>query len=430
VGSFHIWTIGCQMNTADSRRLAEELQGFGYEAAAGAEPADLVVLYSCMVRQHAEDKVHTELGMLKRMKRERPDKKVILAGCIGEPDWWRQRYPWVDYFLQPGQDLTVKDRLRDLLELQEYYRQEPEGAIRARGISEGITIHQGCNRACTFCIVPSTRGRERSRTPDSIVAEARELVSAGAREVVLLSQIVERYGRDLQPRVTLAQLLARLDGEVEGLHRIRFLTSYPGDVGRDLIEAVARLPRVCEDINLPLQSGDDEVLARMWRGYTVGFYKDLVARIRDAIPGIGFQTDIIVGFPGETEAQLAHTLDALRDVQFDKVHVAAYSPRPGTPAAAWPDQLPPEETKRRLQRVEEVQREISLAKHQRLLGQEVEVLAEGRVRGAWYGRTRTNRLVHFASPDNPIGRLVRVRVTQAGPWSLQGEPVAEAVAVA
>ncbi len=323
--SFHIWTIGCQMNTADSRRLAEELEGVGYAAAGEPEGADLVVLYSCMVRQHAEDKVHTELGMLKRMKRERPSKKVVLAGCIGDPDWWRQKYPWVDYFLQPGQDLSVKNKLRDLLEIQEYYRDEPPGAERARGISEGITIHQGCNRACTFCIVPSTRGGERSRTPDSIVAEANDLVRRGAREVVLLSQIVERYGRDMTPRETLARLLERLDREVEGLARIRFLTSYPGDFGRDLIEAIARLPKVCEDVNLPLQSGDDEVLLRMRRGYTIGFYSELVGRLRAAIPGIGIQTDIIVGFPGETEAQFENSLQALRDIRFDKVHVAASS---------------------------------------------------------------------------------------------------------
>src|SRR5581483_4553046 len=253
-----------------------------------------------------------------------------------------------------------------------------------------------------------------------------DLVARGAREIVLLSQIVERYGRDLQPRVTLAQLLERLNDEVEGLARVRFLTSYPGDFGRDLIAAIARLPKVCEDVNLPLQSGDDEVLARMRRGYTVGFYRALIERIRDAIPAIGFQTDVIVGFPGETEVQFQHTLDALRAIQFDKVHVAAYSPRPGTPAATWPDQVAPEEKKRRRRMVEEVQREISLAKHQRLLGAEVEVLVEGEARGAWYGRTRTNRLVHLAAGGNPLGQLVQVRVTAAGPWSLRGEPVGAA----
>jgi tRNA-2-methylthio-N6-dimethylallyladenosine synthase len=245
---------------------------------------------------------------------------------------------------------------------------------------------------------------------------------------VLLSQIVERYGRDLQPRVSLAQLLERLDAEVDGLARIRFLTSYPGDFGRDLIEAIARLPKVCEDINLPLQSGDDEVLLRMRRGYTIGFYKELVARIRDRIPTIGFQTDIIVGFPGETEAQFENSLQALRDVRFDKVHVAAYSPRPGTPAATWPDQVSLEEKKRRLHAVEDVQREVSLAKHQLLLDREVEVLGEGSARGLWFGRTRTNRLVHFQYPEDPSGQVVRLRVTHAGPWSLNAEPLEQPLA--
>lgn len=424
---FHIWTIGCQMNTADSRRLAAELEGYGYQAADSPEQSDLVVLYSCMVRQHAEDKVHNELARLRRLKALRPWTRIVLAGCIGEPEYWRQKYPFVDFFLSPGQDLSVRAKLADLLELQEYYRLEPPHAIRQAGVSEGITIHQGCNRRCTFCIVPSTRGPERSRAPQDIEAEVRQLVAMGTREVVLLSQIVERYGRDLHPRVSLAQLLERLNG-VEGLRRIRFLTSYPGDFGHDLIEAVATLPKVMEDINLPIQSGDDDVLRAMRRGYTVDFYKQLVARLRDAIPDLGLSTDIIVGFPGETEAQFEHTLKAMAEIQWDVVHVAAYSPRPGTPAASWPGQLPLEEKKRRLHAVEQLQRQIALEKHSRLVGTTVEVLVEGQARGRWYGRTRNNKLVHLSSPENLAGELVWARITQAGPWSLQAELVARETA--
>jgi tRNA-2-methylthio-N6-dimethylallyladenosine synthase len=283
-------------------------------------------------------------------------------------------------------------------------------------------MHQGCNRSCTFCIVPSTRGGERSRAPDDLEREIAELLERGTREVVLLSQIAERYGRDLRPRVSLAQLLTRLN-ELPGLERIRFLTSYPGDFGPDLIEAVASLARVCEDINLPIQSGDDDLLRAMRRGYTVGFYKDLVGRLRERIPGLGLQTDIIVGFPGESEAQFENTLQVLADVAFDVVHVAAYSPRPGTPAALMPDQLPQEEKKRRIHRVEELQRRISLDKNSRLVGRTVEVLVEGEARGKWFGRTRTNKLVHLAHPDDLTGQLVEVEVIQAGPWSLQGELV-------
>jgi tRNA-2-methylthio-N6-dimethylallyladenosine synthase len=372
-----------------------------------------------MVRQHAEDKVHSQLGELRLLKRERRGIKIALAGCIGNVEWWQQKYPFVDFFLSPGQDLTVRDKLVDLIDLDEFYRHEPEGAVRAPRVSEGVTMHQGCNRRCTFCIVPSTRGGERSRTPDDLEAEIRDLVARGTREVVLLSQIAERYGRDLRPRVTLAQLLTQLN-EVSGLERIRFLTSYPGDFGRDLIEALATLPKVCEDLNIPLQSGDDEVLRRMQRGYTLGSYKDLVDRIRARIPEIGIQTDIIVGFPGETEAQFENTLRALADVRFDKVHVAAYSPRPGTPAAEWPDQVSSEDKARRLHAVEELQKQISTEKNARFLGRGVEVLIEGTAKGKWYGRTRTNKLVHIAHPDDLAGRLVEAEITHTGAWSLQG----------
>jgi tRNA-2-methylthio-N6-dimethylallyladenosine synthase len=421
MGKFHIWTIGCQMNTSDARRLSEDLEGHGFEETENRRSADLLVLYSCMVRQHAEDKVRNQLAELRRMKQERPSTRIAVAGCVGDVDAWQKQYPFVDFFLEPGQDLTVRARLADLVELDQYYRIEPEEAARVPRVSEGITIHQGCNRNCTFCIVPSTRGRERSRVPEDILAEVRHLVGRGTREIVLLSQIVERYGRDLRPRVNLAQLLQRLDDEVDGLERIRFLTSYPGDFHRDLIEAVATLPKVCEDINLPLQSGDDDVLRQMHRGYTVGFYKDLVARIRDRVPQLGISTDIIVGFPGETEAQFENTLKALADIRFDVVHVAAYSPRPGTPAAVYADQLTLEEKKRRLHAVEALQKQVAESKNAPLLGETVEVLIEGESKGKWYGRTRTNKLVHIASPEPLAGRLVDVHITQTGAWSLQGD---------
>jgi tRNA-2-methylthio-N6-dimethylallyladenosine synthase len=428
LGTFHIWTVGCQMNTSDARMLTEELETYGYQPSDSKAAADLVVLYSCMVRQHAEDKVHSQLGELRLLKRQKPGLKVALAGCIGNVEWWQQKYPFVDFFLSPGQDLTVKDKLVDLLDLQEFYRLEPAGAVRAPRVSEGITMHQGCNRHCTFCIVPSTRGRERSRTPDDLEEEVRDLVARGTREVVLLSQIAERYGRDLRPRVSLAQLLTRLN-EVEGLQRIRFLTSYPGDFGKDLIEAVATLPKVCEDINLPIQSGDDQMLRSMQRGYTVAFYKDLVARLRERMPEMCLQTDVIVGFPGETEAQFENTLKMMAEVEFDIVHVAAYSPRPGTPAAEWPGQLTQEEKKRRLHRVEELQKRIASEKNARLLGRTVEVLVEGQAKGKWYGRTRTNKLVHLPHPDDLTGQLIEVEITQTSPWSLQGEVARVAAAV-
>src|SRR5919199_2682062 len=219
MGAFHIWTIGCQMNVADSRRLAESLEGQGFSVAEHPGQADVVVLYSCVVRQGAEDRVHGQLHALSKMKAARPGMKIVVAGCVSDIPDWRARYPFVDLIAEPGQDLTVRDRLIDLLDLGERYRLEPDDAMRLPGISEGVTIHQGCNRSCTYCIVPSTRGAERSRPPAVIVDEVQRLVASGTREVVLLSQIVERYGRDLRPRVVLSELLGQLD-QVEGLERI------------------------------------------------------------------------------------------------------------------------------------------------------------------------------------------------------------------
>jgi tRNA-2-methylthio-N6-dimethylallyladenosine synthase len=419
--AFHIWTIGCQMNVADSRRLAESLERYGLTAAEGPHEADVVVLYSCVVRQQAENRVHGQLQALQRMKAARPGMKVVVAGCVSDVEDWHIRYPYVDLIAEPGQDLTVRDRLLDLLDLSERYRFDPDQAVRIPGISEGVTIHQGCNRSCTYCIVPSTRGGERSRPPVVIVDEVTRLVERGTREVVLLSQIVERYGRDLRPRVLLSQLLGQLN-EVQGLERIRFLTSYPGDFGRDLVDAIAELPKVCEDVNLPIQSGDDDVLRRMKRGYVVEHYRHLIDRLRARMPEIGLSTDVIVGFPGETDAEFAHTLDMLQEFRFDVVHVAMYSPRPGTVAATeMQDDVPRPEKRRRLHEVERVQKQIATDINGRYLGRGVDVLVEGVAKGRWYGRTRTNKLVHFASDRALAGELVDVVVCNTEPWYLEGE---------
>ncbi len=408
------------MNVADSRRLAESLQRYGLEAAEEPADADVVVLYSCVVRQQAEDRVHGQLHQLRQLKAERPQLKVVVAGCVSDIPDWRKRYPFVDLIAEPGQDLTVRERLIDLLDLSERYRFDPEQAVRIPGVSEGVTIHQGCNRACTYCIVPQTRGGERSRPPEVILDEVRRLTERGTREVVLLSQIVERYGRDLRPRVLLSELLHRLDS-VAGLERIRFLTSYPGDFGNDLVEAIAELPKVCEDVNLPIQAGDDDVLRRMRRGYVVDHYRELIGRLRLRMPEIGLSTDIIVGFPGETETQFQHTLDMLDELRFDVVHVAMYSPRPGTVAATdMVDDVSREEKRRRLHAVEDLQKQIATRINDRYLGRTVEVLVEGTAKGRWYGRTRTNKLVHFASDQPLAGRVVEVTVSASEPWYLEG----------
>jgi tRNA-2-methylthio-N6-dimethylallyladenosine synthase len=409
------------MNVADSRRLGESLEKYGLTPAEGPHAADVVVLYSCVVRQGAEDRVHGQLHALQKMKAARPEMKVVVAGCVSDIPDWRRRYPFVDLIAEPGQDLTVRDRLVDLLDLSERYRFDPDQAVRLPGISEGITIHQGCNRSCTYCIVPSTRGGERSRPPAVIVDEVKRLVERGTREVVLLSQIVERYGRDLRPRVLLSELLEQLN-HVAGLERIRFLTSYPGDFGRDLVDAIAHLPRVCEDVNLPIQSGDDDVLRRMKRGYVVEHYRELIGRLRQRIPEIGLSTDVIVGFPGETAAEFDNTLRMLDEFRFDVVHEAMYSPRPGTVAATdMVDDVPREEKRRRLHEVEALQKQIATQINARYLGRTVDVLVEGTAKGRWYGRTRTNKLVHFPSDLPVAGELVDVKITATEPWFLEGQ---------
>jgi tRNA-2-methylthio-N6-dimethylallyladenosine synthase len=286
-----------------------------------------------------------------------------------------------------------------------------------------VPIIHGCDKFCAFCIVPYRRGREVSRPIPEILREVELLVERGVKEVTLLGQNVDSYGHDLPGRPDLADLLERLN-EVEGLVRIRFLTSHPSDMSGRIIRAVAELEKVCEHINLPVQAGDDEVLRRMRRGYTRDEYRRLIERIREEVPGVSLSTDVIVGFPGETEEQFQRTVELIREIRFDKVHTAAYSPRPGT--IAWrkmPDDVPQEEKERRLRTLEELQERIARENNERLLGQTVEVLVDSRHKGKWQGRTRTDKLVFFEDGADRLGQLVRVRIERAGPWSLQGVPV-------
>ena len=368
-----------------------------------------MVLYSCVVREAAENKVHDQLLRLRDVKRQRPwpeDRAGRLHGRRGDGGA-ATTYPLVDLFVSPKHDVSLRNQILDLLDLDARYRREPEGAQRVPGVSAGVTIHQGCNRRCTYCIIPFRRGDERSRQPADVRAEVAGLVARGTREVVLLSQIVERYGWDLTPRGTLAELLALLDA-VPGLERIRFLTSYPLDFGPDLIEAVAALPHVCEDINLPIQAGDDTVLRRMARGYKVDDYLRVVEALRARIPELGISTDVIVGFPGETAGAVrehsAHDGDGplgrgpRRDVLAARGHRGGHLARTTCRAA---------EKKRRLHAVEAVQARIATEINARLDGRTLEVLVEGQSKGRWYGRTRTNKLVFFDHPTDLSGELVR-----------------------
>jgi tRNA-2-methylthio-N6-dimethylallyladenosine synthase len=413
--TYHIWTIGCQMNKAESERLAARFDELGYTASKSVAEADLIVLNTCVVRQSAEDKVINKLHDLKHLKKDRPDIILALTGCMVDSDvaGLHKKYRFVDHFFKAGEFPPWLEK-PEALSLP--LRPSP---------SVFVTISQGCDNFCSYCIVPFRRGRERSRPVEEIVCEVRELVRRGAKEVILLGQNVDSYGRDLPGKPDLADLLVELNS-TEGLLRLRFLTNHPKDMSLKLIQTIAGLDRVCEQINLPVQAGSDEILKAMKRGYTVEQYRELVARIRKKIPGVAISTDVIVGFPGEKEEQFRQTLDLLSDLNFDTVHVAAYSPRTGTVAARdYTDDVPPEVKKERVGRVEELQEKIQSEINARLLHSTLEILVEGRKKGKWYGRTRTDKLVFFSSNKDYHGQLVNIKIEKTSPWSLQGKIINE-----
>ncbi len=419
---YHLWVSGCQMNDSDARWLADVLDGAGMSAAERFDDADVAILYSCSVRQSAEDRVHGQLGQLKSLKARRPDMVLCVTGCMAGADRaeLQQRYPFVDLFVSPTDMESLPGLLLSGADDTDSCAPDPTGYGHRVPVSVGVTAIRGCDKYCSYCIVPYRRGAQRSRTEREIVTEAESLLSRGAKEIVLLGQTVDAWGRDLTPPSSLASLL-RAVADLPGLARVRFLTSHPNDFTPDLIQAMAEIPQLCEELNLPIQAGDDELLRRMARRYTVRQYLDLVAEIRKAIPEIAMSTDVIVGFPGESAEQFENTLELLRRVEFDVVHVATYSPRPGTAAARkLEDDVPQAEKKRRLHEIEELQTAIASRNNALLVGQEVEVLVERRHKGKWTGRTRSNRLVFFESERNLRGQLVTVAVEGAGPWSLRG----------
>jgi tRNA-2-methylthio-N6-dimethylallyladenosine synthase len=429
---YYLWTIGCQMNFADSRRAAEELERIGFQETDRPHDADLILLNTCVVRQSAEEKVVGRLTSLQGLKRRRPELLMALMGCfVNKIPALQHRYPWVDAFVKPSDVAAVIDLAQQLAASGNLQDAEAKDVIPQSPVSVGVPISHGCDHLCTYCIVRLRRGPETSRPIAEIVSEVQDLARRGVKEVTLLGQNVDSYGHDLtavnhrsakgQWQPDLADLLEAVH-QVKGLQRIRFLTSHPVDMTDRLIETVARLPKVCEHMEVPVQSGDDAVLRRMGRGYTVAQYHDLVTRIRTAMPSVGLATDVIVGFPGETEAQFEATYRLVQDLRFDVVHVAAYSPRPGTPAERLPDDVPSQEKERRRKAVDDLQECIVGEINARLLGQTVEVLVEERHRAKWRGRTRTNKLVFFETGEKDwTGRLAPVRITWTGPWSMQGE---------
>jgi tRNA-2-methylthio-N6-dimethylallyladenosine synthase len=431
---YHVWTEGCQMNVADSQRLGSALERLGYEFTGKAEEADVIVLNTCVVRQSAEDKAYGRLNSLRPLKTRNPNLVVNLMGClvgIRDNGKLRLRFPFVDVFSPPSDPgplisfLTQGEaRALDAHETGERFAIMDGDLLlpeheRGKTVSVFLPIVLGCSHACTFCIIPSRRGAERSRPADEIEAEARSLAAQGVKEITLLGQIVDRYGKDQPDGPDLAALLRRLD-RVEGLERIRFLTSHPDYFSEELMDTAAELSKVMPHIEIPIQAGSDEILKKMRRGYTQAGYRSIVARIRARLPGCSIATDVIVGFPGETGTQFLETFHLLEDLRMDVAHLARYSPRPGTVAERlYPDDVPEEEKMRRFRLLEDMQEKIGGEINAHYLGQKVEVLFEKKVKGRWRGRTPTNKLVFVESDHDLRGKIQPVLITWTGPWSMQ-----------
>ena len=419
---YHMWTVGCQVNVADSAKLAAGLDRFGMEPVETPEEADLVVLNTCAVRQGAEERAIGKLHALKRLKERRGDLQIAMMGCmVGmRTTELERRFPWVDVFAQPQHFADIMHAIgAESDDLGgEFW---PETVGKPQGIFAYVPVIEGCNKFCTYCIVPYRRGRERSRPIAEIQHEVATHVRHGVREVTLLGQTVEAYGHALPEQPDLGDLM-RVIHDLPGLERIRFLTSYPRDMTDRIIEAVAELPKVCESFSLPVQAGHDGVLDTMHRGYSLREYRDTISRVRRLMPEAGITTDVIVGFCGETEEQFEATCDLLEAIRFDKVHAAAYSPRPGTIAfRKLEDDVPEAVKKQRLQRIEAIQERIATEINARLLGTTVDVLIEGigEKDGRPHGRTRTGKIVHLDGTA-VAGEIVRAQIEKTSPWSLGG----------
>ncbi|MEK6743723.1 MAG: tRNA (N6-isopentenyl adenosine(37)-C2)-methylthiotransferase MiaB [Nitrospirota bacterium] len=432
--SFHIITFGCQMNEHDSERMSGILQSQGLVPAATVDDAEMVILNTCSIREKAEQKFYSELGRLAHLKgRDGKRITIAVAGCIAQQEGKKllSRTPSVDLVIGPSDIARLSDMVaqqkdggRPVVETggDPEYHHKPVPVARTDGLKAWVSIMYGCDNFCTYCVVPYLRGRERSRLPRDIVAEIQGLADRGYREITFLGQNVNSYGKGLESACSFPALL-RLAQEVDGIERIRFVTSHPRDLSEGLISAIRDLPKVCESIHLPVQSGSDRVLASMNRRYTSDEYRDKVQRLRNVVPSVSLTTDIIVGFPGEGDEDFAMTLQILQDVQFDTIFAFKYSKRPNTRALDLPKHVPEKVKEERLEQVFSLQKDITLLKNRRHVGTLQEVLVEGESRkgGTLTGRTRGNMAVNFAGTRHLKGSLVKVRITAAGPNSLSGE---------
>jgi len=433
---YWIETWGCQMNEHDSEKLSGALEGLGYERAGGPADADLVLLNTCSIREKAEEKVYQYLARLRAARRENPSMIIGVAGCVAQMSGasLRDREPIVDLVLGPRAAGRLPELLarvterRGIVDTTLYqdglFRSDRPVRRDPRRVKAWVTVMEGCNKSCAYCIVPTTRGREVYRPLDGILAECADLVADGFAEIELLGQNVNAW-RDREAGEWFDGLLRRV-GSIPGLRRLRFTTSHPAQFTDRIIEAMAETPAVCHALHLPVQSGSSRVLARMRRGYDRARYLDRVQRLREAMPDIALSTDVIVGFPGETEDDFRETLTLVEEVGFDQMFSFIYSPRPGTPAAMVRDDLPAERKTARLMELQQLQRRIQLERNRARVGRVVRVLVEGPSRRdaeEWAGRTPGNQVVNFAAEGVRAGDEIAVRITAAGPNSLRGEPV-------
>ncbi|MFI5340342.1 MAG: tRNA (N6-isopentenyl adenosine(37)-C2)-methylthiotransferase MiaB [Candidatus Methylomirabilales bacterium] len=431
-------TFGCQANELDSARIVGILAKEGYTLTEDEREADLVILNGCSIREKAEQKLFSRLGTLQALKAENPRLRLGVAGCLAQRAGAAllRRFPYLDLVVGNGEHLAEIPQLLAIAPGQPAVAaSEPVGLFpedteihRDSRVHAWVGIMEGCDNFCTFCVVPFTRGRERSRQPDDILREVIRLRDAGYREITLLGQTVNSYGKKLEPPVSFAELLRRIDTAVGPGIRVRFTTSYPRDVTLELAEAMASLECVCEHIHLPVQAGSTRTLARMERNYTREEYLEKLALLRSAVPDLAITTDIIVGFPGETDADFAETLSLMDQVGFDSCFAFKFSPRGGTPAADLPDQVPESLKAERLSRVQELQWRRSLDRNRALIGQAVEVLSDRELQkrdsGLGSGRTRQNKIVHFRGESVEEGSLLDVEITDATSHHLKGVLIA------
>jgi tRNA-2-methylthio-N6-dimethylallyladenosine synthase len=434
-----IVTYGCQMNKYDSERIVGLLQHADYELTEDVRQANLVILNTCSIREKADQKFYSELGRLKRIKQHRPSMLIGVCGCIPQRARGEilERAPYVDLVFGTLNVSRVLELLQQVeshgepvMEITDKVLDDDLGALpvsRDSHVTAFVSVMHGCNKRCSFCVVPNTRGPQVSRPLQVILDEVRQLAQTGYREVTLLGQNVNAYGVDLRPRsIDFADLLAAVNA-IDGIERIRFVTSHPLDFTQHLVDAMAELDKVCEALHLPFQAGADRILKAMRRGYSAAEYRDLIARLREAVPDISLSTDVIVGFPGETEEDFLETRRMLERVRFDSIFLFRYSERPGTVAPNLPDQVPHDVKQRRFDGLMNMQKRIALAANLPYEGHIVEILVEGPSKKdptKLTGRTRTNKIVNFPGDPVLIGTLAPVRVARAGLYALDGETVA------